>query len=137
MGGVPLAFGVGDTKKRIQNVLCYKKPALWVIAVSAVAVIALSIGLISNPKDSGKTGFGSSAKDLANRYTLALAASDITGMRRFTPALNPPAQEMLDIWRQIQIENAAILQEDIRESKAVFEIWSSPITAFSKSVMRF
>ncbi|MEG1072549.1 MAG: M56 family metallopeptidase, partial [Oscillospiraceae bacterium] len=30
VGGTPLAFGEGDTKSRIKNVLNYKKPAFWV-----------------------------------------------------------------------------------------------------------
>lgn len=50
-GGTPLAFGEGDTKGRIKNVLSYKKPAIWVILVAAVAVICVIVGLISNPKD--------------------------------------------------------------------------------------
>lgn len=50
VGGTPLAFGEGDTKHRIRNVLNYKKPAFWVIAVSAVAVAALAFGLLANPK---------------------------------------------------------------------------------------
>lgn len=51
MGGTPLAFGEGNTKGRIKNVLSYKKPAFWVILVAAVAVICIIVGLISNPKD--------------------------------------------------------------------------------------
>ena len=51
VGGAPLAFGEGDTKGRIKNVLSYRKPAFWVILVAAVAVICVIVGLISNPKD--------------------------------------------------------------------------------------
>lgn len=46
----PLAFSEGDTRSRIQNVLHYKKPAFWVIAVGLFLVIAVSIGLAANPK---------------------------------------------------------------------------------------
>ncbi|MEG0913783.1 MAG: DUF5301 domain-containing protein [Oscillospiraceae bacterium] len=46
----PLAFGEGDTKNRVKNVLNYKKPAFWVIVVSVIAVVAVGVGLMANPK---------------------------------------------------------------------------------------
>ncbi|MDC0700495.1 DUF4825 domain-containing protein, partial [Blautia wexlerae] len=48
-GGTPLAFGEGDTKGRIRNVLHYKKPAFWLVAIAAVAVVCVSAGLLANP----------------------------------------------------------------------------------------
>lgn len=51
IAGTPLAFGEGDTKSRIQNVLNYKKPALWVITVSVITVVALGVGLMANPNN--------------------------------------------------------------------------------------
>lgn len=53
INGTLLAFGEGDTKDRIKNVLNYKKPRFWIVAVSLAAVIYLSIGLLSNPKTEG------------------------------------------------------------------------------------
>lgn len=50
IGGIPLAFGEGDTKSRIKNVLNYRKPAFWIIALSIIAVVAVCIGLALNPK---------------------------------------------------------------------------------------
>ncbi len=49
--GTPLAFGEGDTKGRIRNVLNYKKPAFWAAAVAAVAVIFVVAGLMANPQE--------------------------------------------------------------------------------------
>ena len=46
----PLAFGEGDTKARIRNVLQYKKPAVWLLVAACVVVAALGIGLFCNPK---------------------------------------------------------------------------------------
>ncbi|MGL5254041.1 MAG: DUF4362 domain-containing protein, partial [Brevinema sp.] len=46
-----VALGEGDTKNRIKNVLNYKKPALWVMVVSIIAVVAIGIGLMANPKE--------------------------------------------------------------------------------------
>lgn len=50
IGGTPLAFGEGDTKSRIKNVLCYKKPAFWVIVAAIIAVAALCFGLLLSPQ---------------------------------------------------------------------------------------
>lgn len=50
IGGSPLAFGEGDTKGRIKNVLNYKKPAFWVVVISFVVVVALAMSLLTNPK---------------------------------------------------------------------------------------
>lgn len=48
-GGVPLAFGEGDTKGRIRHVLDYKKPAFWVVAIAVVALVCVGAGLLANP----------------------------------------------------------------------------------------
>lgn len=49
-GGEPLAFGENDPKSRIQNVLNFKKPALWTILAAAIAVLVLCFALAANPK---------------------------------------------------------------------------------------
>ena len=49
IGGTPLAFGEGDTKSRIKNVLNYRKPAFWMIGAAIVGVAALWVGLAANP----------------------------------------------------------------------------------------
>lgn len=49
VGGSPLAFGEGDTKSRIRNVLHYKKPAFWVVAAAVVAVAVAAVALAANP----------------------------------------------------------------------------------------
>ncbi len=48
INGSSLAFGEGNIKARIKNIMNFKKPAAWVIAVSIVVVAALSIGFASN-----------------------------------------------------------------------------------------
>jgi beta-lactamase regulating signal transducer with metallopeptidase domain len=50
IGGCPLAFGENNTKGRIINILNYKKPAFWVVIVAVIAVVAISVGLMSNPQ---------------------------------------------------------------------------------------
>jgi beta-lactamase regulating signal transducer with metallopeptidase domain/ketosteroid isomerase-like protein len=49
LNGSPLAFGKGNVKGRIKNVLNYKRPTFWVIAVTLVAVIVVAVGLFTNP----------------------------------------------------------------------------------------
>ncbi len=55
VGGTPLAFGEGDTKSRIKNVLSYRKPAFWVLIAAVIAVAAAVFLLAANPKKSDKT----------------------------------------------------------------------------------
>lgn len=45
----PLAFGRNDARGRIQNVLHYRKPALWVLIVAAIAVAAAALALLTDP----------------------------------------------------------------------------------------
>lgn len=63
LGATPLAFGEGDTKSRIKNVLNYKKPTFWMIIIAFVGISTLSFGLLSNPKQGSLT-----IEDYANQY---------------------------------------------------------------------
>lgn len=49
--GMPLAFGEGDTKARVKNIMRYRKPAVGVAVVAALAVGLLLIALGSNPME--------------------------------------------------------------------------------------
>lgn len=51
LNGSPLAFGEGEIKSRIINVLHYKPPVFWVSALFAVALAAVLLGLALNPKE--------------------------------------------------------------------------------------
>ena len=46
----PLAFGQGDTKDRVKNVMKYKKPMIWVSAVALCVVAVAAVALMSNPQ---------------------------------------------------------------------------------------
>ncbi|MGI6626762.1 MAG: hypothetical protein ACOX4K_00150 [Bacillota bacterium] len=50
LDGSPLAFGEGNVKGRIKNVFNYKRPKLWVIVLSIAILIAVGVGLASNPE---------------------------------------------------------------------------------------
>lgn len=45
-----LAFGDGNTKARIKNVMNYKKPVFWVVVVAVIACVCLALVLGTNPK---------------------------------------------------------------------------------------
>lgn len=48
----PLAFGEVGVKMRVKSVLHYKKPAFWVILVTAVLILVLGLCLLTNPETS-------------------------------------------------------------------------------------
>lgn len=62
--GGPLAFGEHCTKERIVNVLNYKKPMFWVVAVAVVAAIAVAIILLANPVAAVKQAVAPTLKEL-------------------------------------------------------------------------
>ena len=45
----PLAFGEVGVKKRIRDILNYKKPAFWIILIAIIVCIALAIFLMTDP----------------------------------------------------------------------------------------
>lgn len=51
VSGTPLAFGEGDTKGRIKNVLNYRKPRVWAVLIALLAVVIVVFGLTTSPKD--------------------------------------------------------------------------------------
>lgn len=49
INGSPLAFGEGNIKGRIKNIMNFRKPAFWVVAIAVVACIAAVVFLSANP----------------------------------------------------------------------------------------
>ena len=52
MTGTPLAFGEGDVKNRVQNVLSFRKPKTWAVAAALAVCVLLGVGLLANRVDS-------------------------------------------------------------------------------------
>jgi len=77
VGLSPLAFGEGSAKGRIKNVLNFKKPSLWVVAIAAILVILFSAGFAVSKA-------GASPVELKN-----LSADDIAS---FTVMAQPPGK---------------------------------------------
>lgn len=53
----PLAFGEVGVKSRIKSVLNYKKPALWIIIVAVIALVAVAVGFMTNPASDSIDGY--------------------------------------------------------------------------------
>ena len=53
----PLAFGEISVKNRIRSVLSYKKPTLWIIIISVIALAGVSIGFMTTPKNNSIDGY--------------------------------------------------------------------------------
>ncbi len=51
IAGAPLAFGEGDTKARVKNVMHYKKPAFWLVLVAVVVCVVAVVCLVTNPRE--------------------------------------------------------------------------------------
>lgn len=49
IAGTPLAFGEGNTKSRIENVLKWKKPKVWISALAVVFCVIAVIWCVGNP----------------------------------------------------------------------------------------
>ncbi len=54
ISATPLAFGEGDIKSRIKNVMCYKKPRNRITILAFIIFMLASISLITNPSLKGK-----------------------------------------------------------------------------------
>lgn len=48
--GTPLAFGEGDTKERIENIMRYKKPTMIIVVLAVSVCVGLTACLSSNPQ---------------------------------------------------------------------------------------
>lgn len=53
----PLAFGEGDVRKRIRNVLNWKRPRVWVTVLSALLCVAVVAACSANPKEPHEEAF--------------------------------------------------------------------------------
>lgn len=53
----PLAFGEINVKSRIKSVLSYKKPTLWIIIISVIALTGVAIGFMTTPSNDSIDGY--------------------------------------------------------------------------------
>lgn len=86
----PLAFGEVHVKKRIKNVLHYKRPAFWVILLAVVSCITVGLCFLTNPVQPEKEENPTVSEDEGELIFLSLGlkstSTDITGLS-ISPAL--------------------------------------------------
>ena len=69
--GGPLAFGEHCTKERIVNVLNYKKPVFWIVAIAILAAVSAAVVLLANPITPLRQAIEPSIKDIELGQMLA------------------------------------------------------------------
>lgn len=102
VGGTPLAFGEGDTRARIKNVLNYKRPAFWTAALALGVLVCIGVGLIANPV----------ATRASMQWAKNLEAKDI---QKIELVVMPGKEgEQYKIFEQLEFEEAASLVNQSR-----------------------
>ena len=71
----PLAFGETGIKERVKSVINYKKPAVWLIAVSIIACIVLGVCFLTDPEEV-KPKAWPELEDIRTGYTKEQAEED-------------------------------------------------------------
>ncbi len=91
----PLAFGEVGVKNRIKSILNHKKPAFWIIVISAVLAVAVAVCFLTVPKDKPKTeSHLPTAENLTCFSPYQLAYSD--GMYSYVPSIETFLSYCLD-----------------------------------------
>lgn len=74
----PLAFGEVGVKKRVKEILNYKKPTFWVVFAAAAVCVIVAVCFLTNPKDTTillTNEAGNSEADAATNAALEQAAA--------------------------------------------------------------
>lgn len=105
----PIAFGENNTKSRIKNVINYKKPRFWVIAIASILLTIAFIGLITNPKEEQGVSYPS-IKDIADKATKTeqLVAIDEVGQGTYIGGdeFAKLIYDTLDEWKEKKVKSA-------------------------------
>ncbi|HHT04048.1 MAG TPA: peptidase M56, partial [Bacteroidales bacterium] len=72
----PLAFSEGNVKGRIKNVLYYKKPTFWIVAIAIILLVPVTIGLVSNPINAAELLDVSDSYAVSEKWAEALKNRD-------------------------------------------------------------
>lgn len=65
----PLAFGEVGVRKRIMNVLHYKKPAFWIVVVSISVCVIVAVCFLTEPKETAKDTQVDSGKEMVDSHS--------------------------------------------------------------------
>ena len=80
IGASPLTFGEKNVRRRIINILNYKKPRFWVVVIATIAVLTVGFGLITNPRT---VPSNSNAEKIQKAETWAEALKTRDGKSRY------------------------------------------------------
>jgi hypothetical protein len=80
IGASPLTFGENNVRRRIINILNYKKPRFWVVVIATIAVLTVGFGLITNPRT---VPSNSNAEKIQKAETWAEALKTRDGKSRY------------------------------------------------------
>ena len=95
----PLAFGEVGVKERVKAALNYKKPAFWVLAVSAAACVVVAVCFLTNP---AKLALDFSRDEINEAETYHITTVEDLGLRQLS------GEELDILYERLQgIPNAA------------------------------
>lgn len=75
--GTSLAFGAGDIRERIKNIMGYRKHAIIIVGLAAVMVAGLMFVLGSNPKSSAQENNQAASKEIKRPDSGRLSENDL------------------------------------------------------------
>ena len=121
ISATPLAFGEGDTKGRIENVMKYKKPVVWVSIIALIVVLCVAVGFMSNPKGT---------INLLDAETIILSEDTIDGMPSIAMISNGenniiPTEEIPNVKnfiKTIEINKSEIISSSIEVQESAHTI---------------
>ncbi|MDR2736431.1 MAG: cadherin-like domain-containing protein [Gracilibacteraceae bacterium] len=100
----PSAFGDGNAKTRVKNVLNYRKPAVWLSMAAAIGILGVMVGCVLNP-----------IKEELIQTKLAVYAADPIDVE-------PPAEDsQQDASPAVSLAGAAALDSLLEEGGALAE----------------
>lgn len=127
LSGSPLAFGEGEVKGRIKNILNYKKPGFWGVLLAVVVIIITGIALISNPKiseenvvEEGKNASGINEEN-GGEYRNVVDEKEIAEERLpvYQKEEEEQVKELLASYEMVKVEELLLSSQDWKYRKDV------------------
>lgn len=123
--GTPLAFGEGNTKERIENIMKYRKPTFIIVVLALILCVGLTACLSSNPQSDTEQ------PNLSEEATKTYSYEELSEM---------PAKELLDLF----IQNGLVINDELKATyteeelqdlfKERFEMWHIGMSAMSHTM---
>ena len=92
IGACPLAFGETNAKKRIKNILNYKKPVFWLVLGPLVVMVLLAVCFLTNPQkplsQESETSSMKPSDSSEEQIAIASSSTDDNNTMESTPNVN-------------------------------------------------